>query len=342
MFILLGLLFAAVAFMLVYLLWKNRRDARYNGWKKDADQLIYSVIFLEDDEPIEVSGEIEALLRNPAFRECLIEELITAVRNLAGTAAINLRKLYSRLGLDKDSEEKMTSLKWHIKARGIQELAAMDRRDKLRKIYRHTDNGNEFIRMEAQLAIVHMFGHQGLRFLDVVSQPITEWQQIKLLSQLPAGTDDDLAGMGRWLKSPNSTVTSFALKLAATHRRFDMHDAVAETLTHADPTIRIQAVKTLEQIANETTPHAIMRQYRQNEKPYRLATLEALGNMASEEQLKFLRKALSEEDHQLKLAAARALAKMGDPGIQVMNHFAKAREYPWSEIFKQAKSEIAA
>lgn len=60
----------------------------------------------------------------------------------------------------------------------------MDQKNLLTKIYRETNSKNEFVRSEAQIAIIYMTGFNGLRFLDVISYPLTLWQQIKLLEQL--------------------------------------------------------------------------------------------------------------------------------------------------------------
>lgn len=343
MTLLFGLLLSVVVFMLVYLIMDRRKKLRHTGWKKIAEQTIMSAIFHEEpDQPIGIPDEAAALTQNHQFRDLLTEEILAANKDLAGSAAENLRLLYNQLNLDKESQEKLGSLKWHIKARGIQELAAMHRKDRVGRIYRNTNNRNEFIRMEAQLAIVHLYGHEGLRFLDVVSEPITEWQQIKLLSQLPAGTDDDLAGMSRWLNSPNHSVIAFALKLASTHRRFDLHDTVAACLQHPNPQIRILALRCLEHIANETTPQFIIKEYSGNGLHYRTAALEVLAAIASPDEIPFLETTLDEEDHNIKLLAARILARLGAPGRQILDLYPKAGEHPYNEIFQQATSEVAA
>jgi hypothetical protein len=273
------------------------------------------------------------------FRQCLIDEVIIAKKSLAGSAGENLIKLYNQLGLERDSEHKLDSLKWHIKARGIQELAAMGRKDKVRKIYRHTNNRNEFIRMEAQLGIVQLYGWEGLRFLDVVSYPITAWQQIKLLSQLTGTPGSDLAAMNRWLISTNVSVIAFTLKLAGTHRIFDLHDQVAACLCNPDAGIRVLTVKCLEQIYNESTAGLIIDQYANNDKKYRVAALDAIGPIGSPDNIPFLVTALSHVDNHLKLGAARALCLLGIEGLHALGSFERSEEFPWNEIFLQAKTE---
>lgn len=344
--LLVGILLSVIVFMLAYLLFRAKRERNKAKWKKNTDLLLQRAIFFEEEEllnaPLPVTPKIRKWLRKAAFRQFLIDELIKARKSLSGSATENLRKLYMQLQLDKASEQKLASLKWHIKARGIQELAMMDQKDRLFRIYRMTNHPVEFIRMEAQLAIVQLYGFVGLRFLDVVSLPISEWQQIKLLAQLPKMSTDPIKGIGKWLQSSNDTVVLFSLKLVAIHHRFELHDQVAACLEHANRTVRIQAVKSLQDINNESTGDRIIKPYAQNGKRYQIAVLETLQQIGTQNELAFLKKELLNEDDALKLAAARALLKLSEKGIQWLDSFKQAGRYPWNEIIQQAKNEIAA
>jgi hypothetical protein len=349
MLLLLALLLCVVVFMLLYLFSRNKREKRKVLWKRSAEQLVFAAIFSEESATDEgdqkeapaVPG-VQKWMDHPSFRQCLIDELVTAKKSLSGDAALNIEKLYVRLHLEKDSEQKLNSLQWYVKARGIQELALMDRKDKVSQIYRHTNNRNEFIRMEAQLAIVQLYALEGLRFLDVVSEPISEWQQIKLLAHLPRAAGETLKGMRAWLLSSNHSVVLFSLKLAAMHHQFDLHNEVAACLEHTAVPIRVQAVKCLREIYNETTPDLITSPYDRNGKAYKEATLEALGAIGAVSSARFLQKELLNEDNSLKLMAARALMKLGGQGADELNSFGQIHQYPWNEIIQQAKSELTA
>ncbi|MDR3716834.1 MAG: HEAT repeat domain-containing protein [Puia sp.] len=345
MFVLLGVLFSVVLFMLLYLLARKKREKQKERWHQPVDLLIRRAIFFEespDRMQIPITPGVSRWLKRSYFRQFLLDEMITAKKSFSGNAAENLVRLYNQLRLERLSLTKLSSLKWHIRARCIQELAAMDQKDQVGKIYRLTNHPNEFIRMEAQSAIVHFYGFEGLRFLDVVSQPISEWQQIQLLAQLPKTLGAGLKGMESWLKSSNSSVISFALKLARIHRRFELHDAVAGCLDHHNPAVRIQALKCLQDICNETTATLIIGRYEKNDRLYRIAALETLqcmGPESAEQQIGFLQKELLNEDDTIKLATARVLATVSGRGTQSLDDFEKAGEYPWNEIIRQAKGE---
>jgi hypothetical protein len=327
-------------------MFRKNNEKRKAKWQITVDFLLRRAIFFDEEnqihEPIPITPKIRKWLGNAAFRQFMIDELIKAKKNLSGTASENLLKLFNQLQLQKDSMKKLSSLKWHIKARGIQELSLMDQKHMLKKIFRLTNNRNEFIRMEAQSAIVQFYGFEGLRFLNTVSQPISEWQQIKLLALLPRMAAAIPEGLETWLVSTNDSVILFVLKLAAINHRFELHDKIAACLDHSNPLIKIQAVKCLQDINNDSTAASIIRPYPSQGKPYQLAVLDTLNLIATENEIPFLKKELLNEDNTLKLSAARALIKIDTEGMIQLDSFEHANEYPWNEIIQQAKSEIAA
>ncbi len=166
----------------------NRKRSRRNKnlWYADVMMIISEAIFStnKEDDPVDISYRIEILLQNPGFSNILINELIHAKKNLSGSSTLNLVKLYEVLELDKNSLTKLHSSKWHIKAKGIQELAMLEQKKYVKEIFRLTNNSNVLVRNEAQCALISFYGFAGFRFLNVASYPISQWQQIQLLNKL--------------------------------------------------------------------------------------------------------------------------------------------------------------
>jgi hypothetical protein len=340
MLVLLLLLLVVILFMLLYLLATKKHARRNVIWKQTADRLIWAAIFPGETGQPPIGKQLQRWMKHPAFRQCFIDEMVTAKKNLSGDAATHILSLYATHRLDADSEHKLSSLKWHIRARGIQELALMERKDRVSKIYRYINNRNEFVRMEAQSAIVQLYGWDGLRFLDVVSEPISEWQQMKLLSLLPRTSGEPVSGIGGWLRSANPSVVLFSLKLAGLHHRFDLHDEVVACLDHAEPGIATRAVRCLQEIYNESTAGLLAATYQKHDNAYKEAVLEALGIIGAVDSRPFLEAELLDGSNTVKLLAARALAAQGQRGADCLDACQKANESPWLEIIRQAKSEM--
>lgn len=218
MFAIIGLLFGLVSFMLLYLGWRAAIERRNAAWRGHFGTLIQEAIDWGSEDGLPgISPLVMRSLRRRPARSLLTAELMSGKKALSGSAGENIARLYVVLGLDLDSLHKLGRRSWHHKAQGIQELALMEQRRHVTRIYRLTNDRNEIVRMEAQAAIVRLYGFEGLRFLDVIAWPMSEWQQIHLLRVLSRVPGSPSADVRRWLQSANPSVRDFARKLIAEH-----------------------------------------------------------------------------------------------------------------------------
>lgn len=346
MAVMVGALLLITVFILVYLVLRRKRERKLDEWRDQLSGTLQRAIFFEDDgnaqAAIPLTFKTIRGLKHPGFRQLLVDELVQGKKSLTGTAATNLVLLFNQLGLSKLSLQKLNSRRWHIKARGIQELAVMEQRQLVTRIYRLTNAHHELVRMEAQSAIVQLYGFEGLRFLDIIDTPISEWQQItllRLLARMPGIQPEKVAN---WLSSSNDSVRIFALKLVAEHHLRQLHDQTAPCLQHPHPPVRMQTVRCLKEIYTDRTSDALIQAYDTQNIPCRLAILDTLGSIGAPDNGAFLSQQLSEAEDMLKLGAARALIQMGDIGLKHLDEFPLSGEYPWNEIFQQAKTEQTA
>jgi len=175
----------------------------------------------------------------------------------------------------------------------------MNQADMLTKIYKNTNSANEYVRMEAQTGVIHFSGFEGLRFLEVLTYPLSEWQQIKLLEQLRSKNMIELVRLPVWLKSQNDSVVIFSLKLVEEFQQYHVHNEVAECLHHANEKVRYQAMKALERIANEETASLLIAQYDNESTPLRSHILKLLRNIATDAEASLFHQVLDEEDDTL-------------------------------------------
>jgi hypothetical protein len=328
--------------ILLFLIYKNRNDVLKSKWQKIINILIQTTIFNEaDDQQIIISDGIGKHLKDKAFRVVLIEELVRARKNFSGLAGKNLQSVYRQLQLDNDSLKKLDSNSWHIKAHAIQELSIMGQEDALDKIYGLTNNKNEQVRMEAQNGVVLLSGFEGLKFLDFLSYPISKWQQIKLITELGDAGSVPSSYIKRWLRSNNNSVVIFSLRLVALSHYFELQHQVIDCLSHSASLVRLSAILTLKEIYTGETASKLLDIYYEEELQNKLAILEVLQDIATEEEIPFLLQQLENENNQLRLAAGRAIASIGN-GVETLDTFQFANEHPWNIIIRQIKGEHTA
>jgi len=270
----------------------------------------------------ETTEEKEALLVQPFFQTCfskwlshplgrkvLIKELVRSKDSLTGDAAQNLRWLYERFSLNEDSFRLFQSSQWHFKAMGIQQLAEMQQANYLVKIYRETNNKNAFIRTEAQIAVVKLTGFKGLRFLNITSHPVTQWQQLCLIDQLKE-QDIEVNMIRNWLSSKNETVVQFALRLIEIYRCYELHDDVAACLRHVSDVVRLQALRAMKEIASDTSFNFLWPLFSRCTKPEQLLLIDLFGEIGTAECSRFLATLINANDESIRHKATVLLEQL--------------------------------
>lgn len=343
--VLLGTSVSLTAFMTIYLIIRRRRRIKYTKWNHIADLLVRKAIFFERDETnihstVPLTHRAERLIINRRFRSHLTKKIISAARSLSGQSADNLKLLYLQLGLDKFALSMIGSSKWHKKAQGIQQLGVMGLKSHLTTIYRYTNHKNESIRIEAQLSVLKLYGFEGLRFLDVVSYRISEWQQILLLKELSLQSHSNLTGIEKWLQSENSSVVIFALKLARNYHHFELYDAIKECLKHPAEEVRVQAIYALTEVYTESTSALLTSLLPHETINIQLTLAKAIMKIGDSNDLEGLLRFFDNiSNFSLKFAVARTIAHL-EGGIQALQGHPEADNYPVNEMMAQIYSEI--
>ena len=332
-----------VSVIYLYLYFKKTRFLYTNRIAKNLEVWISAIIMEESTDDIVMPKRFYQMMKNPWAQQFVIDELVGCKKNFSGAVAENIVVLYKQLGLKSVSVKKMRSNKgWHIKAKGIQELYMMDQQDVLTSIYKNTNSNNEYIRMEAQTGVIHLAGFSGLRFLDVISYPITEWQQLKLLEQLRLSSKkEDLSDkVPVWLVSKNHTVVVFALKLADEYQLFSVKEKVTACLVHPSAPVRSQALKTLVRLADDGTATILLGYI--NKEPFanQAYILNALQYIASDREKDFLLRLLKHTHDQVKLKAAMVIARCCTDGMKILEEKAAEMPEPYQRILLHVQSEL--
>ena len=324
------------------ILYKKRKKHRFKGNIRESfGEWINEAIINESSTNTTVPSHFQLILKKPEGRQLIINELVKNKTSFSGAVSANISQLYCRLGLNVDSVNKLNSARPHIQCAGIYELCVMDQNSQVKKVYRLTNSKDQDVRIEAQTAIIQWYGFKGLRFLDVVSYPITEFQQLKLLELLRILPFTGFSNLGKWLASDNDTVVIFALKLASHYNEYDFIREVEACLTHSNEAVRIQAVKTVAVIGDVSTTSLLTNIYRQESFSNRLNILTQLPAIAGDEQTGFLVDLLDDENEYLKLASAKVLAQCTTRGMKILEARGIAQPVPYKEIYMHVKSGLA-
>jgi hypothetical protein len=332
-----------------YLL-QSRRFSKKNRQARNAFGSFLSDIILS--ESLE---ELNAVLRQERVqkingkwlarsfgRKVLTNELMKIHRSMSGQAGENIVWLYRHFELHRDSLKNFHSTSWHRKALAIQEFSETKQTQYLQEIYEAANDSNEFIRTEAQIALVKLTGFEGLNFLSIVQYPITQWQQLCLLQQLAGESQLQWNQLPAWLQSKNETVAEFALRLAEHYKCYEVHDAVTSCLQHSSAAIRRQTIHTLKEICQEHTVKLLEEHFITAEKEEQLYVLEALRYIGGSDQISFLVCLLHQDDDTIKYAAVKLIQQLSNDWYDIVQQHIKPRQSSLHYVIAELKKEEAA
>lgn len=329
-----------------YMAVKNRREVFKKRLDGSLRSLLINEILTEDsftdniNRSLTFSELLKKQLRKKSNRQFVINEIINGRKNIKGRFGDNFLKLYLKLSLDRDSFTKLKSKSWSNVAMGIQELAIMEQHHKMAEIFNEINSSNEHVRMEAQAALVHLSGFGGLWFLNVLNYPISEWQQMRLISLLSSSPVSDIPDLHLLLSSPTESLVIFTLKLIGEFQQRTMHNEVVKCLRNKSEKVRFAAFKCLKDIYNQYTIDILIRKFANETKRNKIAIINIIGEIGNEEQTDFLLKVLALDDDTLKKAAAKALSNLGGNANYLLEKYCITHGDPYSKIFLHVKSAV--
>jgi len=308
------LFFAAVTFFLILsiffaLIYKNRLLKRRKSIISKLEIWMTEIILEpERSTDFNLPDEISKILEKPFAKKVLLREMMKVKRSLHGTSAHNLEMLYHQLHLYKISIKRTISKKSHVKAQGLQELTMMKKHNLHAIVFSYTNHKDIMVRMEAQTALVRLQGFKALYFFDTLTYPLSEWHQLNLLHLLSSQSIPDKTDVLKWLRSSNSSVVHFTLKLIIEQHAEEYYNEVINCLQHKDEGVRLKAILYLGQMASFDThaflqPHYII----ETNKNIRLCIIDQLHGNRSRDNFLFLKNLQDSSDADVKLAADKAV-----------------------------------
>lgn len=347
MFVFVAIIAGIVFFILLYLIRRTAKSIRRKNLRQSYSENISELAVCESSEDLELllgQPETQQLLRligqDVFARRVLITELLKTVKSMSGSAADNVCWFYTQAGLEKDSLLRLQNGAWHIKARAIQELSGLRQHKHIPKIYRYTNNANELVRSEARTAVVKLTGFEGLRFLDVISYPLTEWEQLCLLHELSLHSNRSFAKLGDWLQSENHSVTEFALRLIEVYSLHEYFPNVTACLKHPSKAVRKKAMAALQQIYDAAAADALMEIFPEETTDVQLLILQLFKEYGTEKEQFFLLQQVVHPVQDIRVAAAKAFYYTQPDAERLLKQQVDATVYPWTVLLPQLKQEV--
>lgn len=306
----LSLVLLLIIAVLIYSFYQYRESVQASRWSEVINKRISEVI-VYGEEKISADSNFSEASGSPLFRNLFLQKLAESEKKFSGAAQEKLKDLFREYGLQEEALKKLHQKKIHLIAGGIQELTAMNVEDALPKISTFLSHPSAQVYQEAQYAMVHFKGFEGLHFLNSITSKISEWQQLRLLisiTHIPENSGDTIKS---WMESSNDSVVIFTLKLLRKFQMLSLYSSVIDLLEHPSSEVRIQTVQTLLSLENPSTIAHLMEVYPNQPTEVQKEILRVIKKSKDQCSTDFLKdQLLNTSDSGVKVCAAEALCAL--------------------------------
>jgi hypothetical protein len=244
-------------------------------------------------------------------RQAIIDRMLHYRKNFAGDLGDLLRKMYIDLGLNKNSFNKLKSMRWDVKVKGLIEMTLMDIPIADVNILPLTNSKNRELRSAARHAYIKLSKNEPFKFFDIVTEPLLLWDQVELFKVITSSPEILIPNFAQWVAySQNKSIVAFCLKLIVYYNQREAIPSIIQLLETKDHYLRAAAINALGKMKAEEAEDSLVALYSNQPHDCQLEILKALGRMSSGRHLGFLRNEfLRSTDFDVRKNAAKSIIK---------------------------------
>jgi len=312
-----GVLFVGIIVLIIILKYLRSR-LRINGklnktYKEKYESLLINYLYSGTEEEgispdqQSVINQLEICIKDKFKRKIVISSLVKLRNEISGEVANSIKNLYLQVGLNNFALEKLKNKKWNIIAQGIKEFSEFQIEEIQNEVLKHLNHQRKEVRDEVQLYLVKLFNFEGLKFLNELKMPLSEWDQIQLLEVLQRFKNQEIPDITPWLKSSNDSVVLFALKLSQIYNKFDVIETLIKLLNHKNKIVRVRVIETLSYFQDIEAKIILKNKFDNLSLEEQIAFFKLLENSFENTDQKFLLKHIYHQNFEIKKTALKIL-----------------------------------
>ncbi len=319
-----GLLILSIVMVIVVLKERAKKalyESREKRLKRRIEPIVQEIVFgsLVNGR---LNNAIKKLNRNISSgnknvnHEVLNDLIIYYHKNIGGESAQKLESIYRQVNLKDQRIDLIKKGDWAIRSKAITDLGTMHMRESLFEVLQYTDDSNEYVRNEAQYAAVKLGGIRAMAFLDTIKEPLSEWQQIRLLDECLKFEYHLIKKVDDWMRSSNDTVVLFALKVMVNVNQYQSSETLTKLFIHKNQRIQIKALNTSIDLGIKGHLAEMLGRYQKAETEVRVVIIRAIGELGDMSYTPFLTEIVEQSKvYEEVLASSEALKRFGRSDI---------------------------
>ncbi|WP_379777858.1 HEAT repeat domain-containing protein [Flavobacterium sp. GCM10022190] len=309
---------------------KNRIETTYQ--KKYESDLIEYLYAGDDETENEQQQKIVAYLKkcseNRLKRKIIINTFLKLKNDVSGETADAIQRLYYQTDLIKSATSKLKSKKWAVVAKAIRELTKFEIKETHDEIIQLINHPRKEVRFEIQKYLVQLFRFDGLKFLDIIENDLSEWDQIQLLEILNKFKNVEVPDLNDWLRSKNDSVVSFTLKLVRLHNQFNVVAEIIDLFKHTNEEIRVEAIKLVSHLGIYEAVEILKVDLQERTLEEQIAFFKMMEEMSMPDDVEFVKAYMNHDNFYIRISVMKImnLITVDDDNTFVINSIAE--EYP--------------
>lgn len=315
-------LFIAIIVLIIYLkvlrTYLRDKGRIVEKYSKKYELLLITYLYAEEDE-FGVNKEqnliIKRLKKGILFkfkRQVIISTLLKLRNEISGELADSIQNLYNKTKLKKYALLKLNNRQWDIIVTGIRELRLFNIKEAHDDVIKHINHPKKEVRKEVQLYLINLFHFEGLRFLNDLKTPLSEWDQIQLLEELQKIDNQELVDVSDWLKSDNFYVVIFAIKLVKIYNKFEMKEPILNLLNHPNENVRIELFPVLSHLHIIESKEVLKDKFYELSQEEQFLFFKLLEELADKDDESFIEQQLNHSNFEIRLLALKLLKYLNE------------------------------
>jgi len=242
----------------------------------------------------------------------LINIILDLKKSLSGQSREQLLEIAATLKLPDYALHKLGRQSINTQVQGLREISGLQLsaptvRKKVKQI-QHSKHAA--LSQEASLTLIKLGDSPDLSFLETLTTPLSQWQQIHLHHCLRNFDRHQLPDFGQWLASDNESVVLFSLRMITESRQHHSKELVIRLLSHESINIVTEAIYAVSQLKIISAVPTLVSLLHHSNSRIQISSIRAIGQLGSAEQITDLENLLIDSSYWVRQITADAIARL--------------------------------
>jgi hypothetical protein len=242
----------------------------------------------------------------------LISIILDLKKSLSGQSRVQLLEIAATLKLPDYALRKLRHPSFNTQIQGLREISGLELSDSTVreqvKLIQHTKHAA--LSQEASLTLIKLGGSPDLSFLNTLTAPLSQWQQIHLHHCLRSFDRHQLPDFSQWLSSKNESVVLFSLRMITEFEQNHTSELLIRQLTHKSANVVAEAIYAVSQLQIAAAVPTLTSLLHHSTPRIQISSIRAIGRLGNTQQITDLSSLLNDSSYWVRQVTAEAIARL--------------------------------